>query len=164
MSERTTLQGKCVTCMQPWNAEAELAVLRQDLETWRDWEKLLAAERANTAEAVRQRDEANQHLLNLLAIIHRDGGHYTTKHGVEESVKEAHQAWAELITRTERLALVAADAEALADALDDMLSYTLSNRGGKYEFVTCRSDADTHALELDAGRAALAAHEALKSK
>ena len=68
MSERTTLQGKCVTCMQPWNAEAELAVLRQDLETWRDWEKLLAAERANTAEAVRQRDEALKTLRNGLVV------------------------------------------------------------------------------------------------
>jgi len=30
-------------------------------------------------------------LLNLLAIIHRDGGHYTGEHGVEKSVKDATQ-------------------------------------------------------------------------
>ena len=29
------------------------------------------------------------HLKELLAIIHRDGGHYTEKHGIEKSVKDA---------------------------------------------------------------------------
>jgi hypothetical protein len=28
-------------------------------------------------------------LLNLLAIIHRDGGHYTDEHGVDKSIEEA---------------------------------------------------------------------------
>jgi len=31
-----------------------------------------------------------KHLLqNLLAVIHRDGGHYTDKHGIEKSVEDA---------------------------------------------------------------------------
>jgi len=30
-------------------------------------------------------------LLNLLAIIHRDGGDYTGKHGIEKSVNDAMQ-------------------------------------------------------------------------
>ena len=29
------------------------------------------------------------YLLNLLAVIHRDGGHYTEKHGINKSVKDA---------------------------------------------------------------------------
>ena len=28
-------------------------------------------------------------LLDLLAVIHRDGGHYTEKHGLEKSVEDA---------------------------------------------------------------------------
>ncbi len=35
-------------------------------------------------------------LRNLLAIIHRDGGHYYTEHGSEKAVEDAHQIWAEL--------------------------------------------------------------------
>ncbi len=34
----------------------------------------------------------NQHkdkLLNLLAVIHRDGGHYTEEHGIEKSTQDA---------------------------------------------------------------------------
>ena len=125
---------------------------------WRDWKKLLAAERANVAEAVRQRDETNTQLSESLWRENALRDHLADA----LAVRDDNEAVA--VERLARLALVEADAEALADALDDMLSYTLSNRGGKYEFVTCRSDADTHALELDAGRAALAAHEALKSK
>src|SRR3990167_6772355 len=52
-----------------------LAALRQEHETWRteaaevnwqDWKALLAAERANTAEAIRQRDETNTPLSESL--------------------------------------------------------------------------------------------------
>uniref|UniRef100_A0A6M3K0Y8 Uncharacterized protein n=1 Tax=viral metagenome TaxID=1070528 RepID=A0A6M3K0Y8_9ZZZZ len=38
---------------------------------------------------------ANQMLENLLAIIHRDGGHYTSEHGLEKSVKDAQKKVAE---------------------------------------------------------------------
>jgi len=30
-------------------------------------------------------------LMNLLAYIHRDGGHYTAEHGLEKSVKDAKE-------------------------------------------------------------------------
>lgn len=33
--------------------------------------------------------DTNQHLGNLLAIIHRDGGHYMSKHGVDKAMKDA---------------------------------------------------------------------------
>ncbi|MBK8260179.1 MAG: hypothetical protein IPK80_02445 [Nannocystis sp.] len=45
-------------------------------------------ERAETAE--RERD-------NLLAIIHRDGGHHTGEHGVSQSVADAHATWAAVV-------------------------------------------------------------------
>ena len=38
------------------------------------------------------------HLLNLLARIHRDGGHYTIKHGLEKSVKDADEIVAKLLS------------------------------------------------------------------
>jgi hypothetical protein len=39
----------------------------------------------------------DHHLLNLLAVIHRDGGHYTEEHGLEKSVKDAMQLSSERI-------------------------------------------------------------------
>jgi hypothetical protein len=33
----------------------------------------------------------NHDLYNILAVIHRDGGHYTAKHGLEKSVKDAQE-------------------------------------------------------------------------
>ena len=126
--------------------------------TWRDWQKLVETERANTAEAVRQRDETNTRLSESLWRENALGERLAEA----LAVRDDNEAVA--VERLDRLALVEADAKALAKALDDMLSYALSNRGGKYEFVTCRSDADIHAPPLDAGRAALAVHEALKSK
>ncbi len=32
-------------------------------------------------------------LMNLLAVMHRDGGHYTIKHGFEKSTKDAIEIW-----------------------------------------------------------------------
>ena len=37
------------------------------------------------------------HLLNLLAVIHRDGGHHTAAVGLEKSVKDAHERWGQLM-------------------------------------------------------------------
>ena len=44
---------------------------------------------------------AEQQLGNLLAIIHRDGGHHTEKVGARQSVEDAHQRWADLILRVD---------------------------------------------------------------
>jgi hypothetical protein len=35
--------------------------------------------------------DTHQYLSNLLAIIHRDGGHYMNKHGIDKTVKDAHK-------------------------------------------------------------------------
>lgn len=38
-----------------------------------------------------------EHMLNnLLAVIHRDGGHYTGKHGVQKSAEDAMKIVAEM--------------------------------------------------------------------
>lgn len=43
----------------------------------------------------------NQSLLDLLAIIHRDGGHHTAEVGLDQSVKDAHERWGQLIQAAE---------------------------------------------------------------
>lgn len=40
--------------------------------------------------------EASSQLQNLLALIHRDGGHYTDAHGIEKSIADAEKHILEL--------------------------------------------------------------------
>lgn len=40
--------------------------------------------------------ESEHWLKELLAIIHRDGGHYVAEHGIEKAVRSAHEVWAAL--------------------------------------------------------------------
>lgn len=42
-------------------------------------------------------NQALHHLMNLLARIHRDGGHYTEKHGLVKSVNDADAVIAGLL-------------------------------------------------------------------
>lgn len=44
---------------------------------------------------------AGKALGDLLAIIHRDGGHYQAAHGTKAAVEAAHKVWADLQTRAE---------------------------------------------------------------
>jgi len=44
-----------------------------------------------------ERDEARRELGEILAVIHRDGGHYTDKHGISKSVADAHATWADVV-------------------------------------------------------------------
>ena len=62
----------------------------------------IAAYRAHPAGAAADRHPTERALNNLLAIIHRDGGHHTGNVGINTSVKDAHLVWAELITRAEK--------------------------------------------------------------
>lgn len=39
--------------------------------------------------AEKSKQELAQHLMNLLAIIHRDGGHFVSDHGIDEAVERA---------------------------------------------------------------------------
>ena len=72
---------------------------------------------ANEArDEAREAQQLRYDLRNLLAVIHRDGGHYFTDHGQEKAVKDAHLVWAELRKQVELLP------EALA-ALQKMTDY-----------------------------------------
>ena len=44
----------------------------------------------------------NESASNLLAIIHRDGGHYQTKHGTVKSIKDAIKIWHDLRNQLEQ--------------------------------------------------------------
>ena len=53
------------------------------------------------ADLVRERDEARRDLGEILAVIHRDGGHYTGEHGISKSVADAHATWAAVVRERE---------------------------------------------------------------
>jgi hypothetical protein len=44
-------------------------------------------------------------LLNLLAVIHRDGGHYQAEHGTRKAVEDACKEWQRLILIAEKTGL-----------------------------------------------------------
>ena len=46
---------------------------------------------------IRERDEARAERDSLLAVIHRDGGHYAGEHGVTKAVADAHATWAAVV-------------------------------------------------------------------
>jgi hypothetical protein len=48
--------------------------------------------------------QVNDHLLNLLAVIHRDGGHYVAEHGLKKAVKDALKLSSKRISLTESAA------------------------------------------------------------
>lgn len=50
-----------------------------------------------------------QILLNLLARIHRDGGHYTETHGLEKSAQDAEEKIVDLIHRINALHRIIVD-------------------------------------------------------
>lgn len=56
--------------------------------------------RKTIAEAIErltaERDAAKQCVSNLLARIHRDGGHYEAEHGVDKAVRDADRLVAEI--------------------------------------------------------------------
>ena len=45
-----------------------------------------------TQDEIQKLQRSHDILLDLLATIHSDGGHYTSQHGVEKSVQDAHHA------------------------------------------------------------------------
>jgi hypothetical protein len=71
------------------------------------------------AERIAELEDAEVHLGNLLARIHRDGGHYQAQHGTFKAVGEAEIAWYELMARAEKAeADLAAARKALRHASD----------------------------------------------
>jgi len=80
---------------------ARLAEVEDDLKS------VLAREAATTArydarlaEVEKERDECKKWLGELLAVIHRDGGHYLDENGPEFSVRDAHKVWADREDKT----------------------------------------------------------------
>jgi hypothetical protein len=81
--------------------EREVKELRADIETF--WKPQFdeQVERAEAAEAERDEarislGEAEHHLSNLLARIHRDGGHYEADHGAVKAAEDANKIVANL--------------------------------------------------------------------
>jgi len=74
--------------------------------------------RVRLEKAERERDEARRELGEILAIIHRDGGHHTGKHGISKSVADAHATWADVVRERD-------EAHALIDKVDDELAKAL---------------------------------------
>lgn len=68
-------------------ASYEISKLESENAELREQVTILKAERD---EANRTRDEVHQQLMNLLAVIHRDGGQYVDEHGVETAIEHAH--------------------------------------------------------------------------
>lgn len=65
--------GMCGVCVESVQLHEQVTVLKAERD-----------------EAVRTRDEVHDALMNLLARIHRDGGHYVEQHGVAKAVEDAH--------------------------------------------------------------------------
>lgn len=57
-----------------------------------------------------------QNLLNLLAVIHRDGGHYVSEHGILKAFEDAKR-----IVLNERSANIEMDVRQLLDLADGLL-------------------------------------------
>lgn len=68
--------------------------MRADLLDAAIAERDVMRERAVTAE--QERDD-------LLAIIHRDGGHYVGEHGISKAVADAHATWAAVVFERDAL-------------------------------------------------------------
>ena len=88
-------------------------------------------------------EKAEDHLGNLLALLHRDGGHYQGEHGTDNAVGEATMAWSELILRAEK---AEADLAAARAALDWMY------RKWMYRLGEDRIIPDEHAAAIAAAR------------
>lgn len=99
--------------------EREVKELRADIETF--WKPQFdeQVERAEAAEAERDEarislGEAEHHLSNLLARIHRDGGHYEADHGAVKAAEDADKIVANLYAAE-------ADKARLSDAITAFL-------------------------------------------
>lgn len=65
--------GMCGVCVESVQLHEQVTVLKAERD-----------------EAERTRDAMQQTLYDLLARIHRDGGHYIVENGFEKAVEDAH--------------------------------------------------------------------------
>ena len=67
-----------------------------------------------------ERDEARRDLGEILAVIHRDGGHYTGEHGISKSVADAHATWAAVVRERDEARVEADSARAIYEMASEV--------------------------------------------
>ena len=90
------------------------AKLRDQVRTL---EAALTTETRVALDYQKQRDEARRDLGEILAVIHRDGGHYTGERGISKSVADAHATWAVMVRERDE---ARAEVEVLRRERDDL--------------------------------------------
>lgn len=86
----------------------------------------------------RERDEARQQRNDLLARIHRDGGHYTGRVGIEQSMEDAHEKVATAYGERDE---ARAEVERLRGDMKTIVFRTHSLRNGDEILMECRDTA-----------------------
>lgn len=114
-----------------------------------------AEEERNEANA--RADAAETALGNLLAILHRDGGHRLAEVGAEQAVREAHERWAEVVRRADAAeaarASLAAELAALRAAAHEAMratskQYSAARRALVTALADTRAAAEAHDAEV----------------
>jgi hypothetical protein len=70
-----------------------------------EMDSLLPSTRNELKRVTAERDALNNHLGNLLAVIHRDGGHYQGDNGTDQAVSDGMQIVSSLIAERDALSL-----------------------------------------------------------
>lgn len=89
--------------------------------------RLQAENEALRTALAQQGEQPDQRLVNLLCRIHRDGGHYIAKHGIDKAVIDADVRVAQLNALTDTAApapQTAQDVTELVEALEDLIEST----------------------------------------
>ena len=86
--------SRCCHVCNEWEVELELHALEAELTSTKA--ALIDAALIH-AKLIQERDEARRDLGEILAVIHRDGGHHTGEHGLSQSVADAHATWASVV-------------------------------------------------------------------
>lgn len=102
MSERQTPEicGHCHLPIHP----SEIGKRYFGTSTAHQEYRCLELLRMKVTEAERQRDELSRQLYDLLAVIHRDGGHHREAVGTAQACLDAHKAWHLRTLRIDQLA------------------------------------------------------------
>lgn len=102
---QTAIDGACNKINEEHKDVGGLLILDLEDNRWRNEKParldLIKAALAALPEPV---DEESM-LLNLLAVIHRDGGHYQVEHGTRKAVADACKEWQRLISIVEKTVL-----------------------------------------------------------
>ena len=89
-------------------------------------------------------DEERQ-VRNLLAVIHRDGGHYAVEHGIAKACVDAIQAW---YAPSDDVSRLTAERDALREVLKNARAFVVDARPDGGGMITIGYDAMVN--EIDA--------------